>query len=82
MPSSRSSRPPHIEGLATRSVTVEARDVVFLKRILEAHDGLAQVYAESGGDLVIAFPGDREPEVASLLADLAGEIAMWERAAP
>ncbi len=68
------------DDLATIAVTVNARDVVLLKGILEAHEGLAQVRAASGGDLEIAFPEDRREEVTALLRDLAAEISLWERA--
>jgi hypothetical protein len=65
--------------LATIAVTVKARDVVFLKGLIEAHDGLAEVRATSGGDLEVAFPEDRRGEVTSLLSDLAREITLWVR---
>lgn len=49
-------------------------EVVFVKGIVEAHDGLAQVFAEHGGDLTLAAPADRESELEELVADLAREI--------
>jgi hypothetical protein len=52
---------------------VPARDVVFVKGLIEAHEGLAQVFAEKGGELVVAAPADREGELDGLLADLAAE---------
>src|SRR4051812_24750395 len=49
--------PPLIgEGMVTRRLIVRARDVAFLKGIVEAHEGLAAVFAESGGDLTLASP--------------------------
>jgi hypothetical protein len=57
-------------------VVVRARDVVFLKGIVEASEGLAAVFAERGGDLAVAAPADRARELDALLDDLAGELWM------
>ena len=62
------------EGMVTRSIVVRAEDVVFLKGIVEAHDGVAQVFAEKGGVLVIAGPESREREIDELVRDLAREL--------
>lgn len=60
--------------MLTRRVVVRARDVVFLKGVIEAHEGLAVVFADEGGDLTIAAPLDRERELDELLADLRLEM--------
>jgi hypothetical protein len=60
--------------MVVRRVVVRAKDVVLLKGIMEASEGLAHVFAESGGDLTIAAPLDREAELDSVLADLCREI--------
>jgi hypothetical protein len=62
------------EGMVTRKVCVPSREVVFVKGIVEAHDGLAQVFAEHGGDLTLAAPADREAELDQLARDLAREV--------
>lgn len=62
------------EGLITRRLVVRARDVAFLKGIVEAHEGLAQVFAEAGGDLTIVAPAGREAELDELVRDLAAEL--------
>jgi hypothetical protein len=62
------------EGMTARTLIVRAKDVVFVKGIIEAHDGLAHVFAESGGDLTIAAPEDREAELDELVRDLAREL--------
>jgi len=62
------------EGMASRRLVVRAKDVVFVKGIVEAHDGLAHVFAESGGDLTIATAKDREAELDELVNDLASEL--------
>lgn len=71
----RRSVPPLVgEGMVTRRLVVRAPDVAFLKGVVEAHEGLAQVFAERGGDLTIAAPRDREAELDELVVDLAREL--------
>ena len=62
-------------GMIARRLVVRARDVVFVKGVVEAHDGLAHVFAESGGDLVVAAVEGREDELKELVDDLARELA-------
>jgi hypothetical protein len=62
------------EGMITRRLVVRAKDVAFLKGIVEAHEGLAQVFAEGGGDLTIAAPAGRDAELDELVTDLASEF--------
>ena len=62
------------EGMVVRRVVLRARDVVYFKGVIEASDGLAQVFAESGGDLTVAAPVDREAELDRVLADLVAEL--------
>jgi hypothetical protein len=70
-----SSAPPAgadagVTELVERRVTVRARDVVFVKGICEASEGLCAMFAESGGDLVLAAPRSRERELDELVRDL------------
>ena len=60
--------------MITRRLVVRAKDVAFLKGIVEAHEGLAQVFAEGGGDLTIAAPAGRDAELDELVTDLAAEF--------
>jgi hypothetical protein len=62
------------EGMVTRAIVVRAADVVLLKGIVEAHDGIAQVFAERGGDLVLAAPVSRARELDELVQDLCAEL--------
>lgn len=62
------------EGMIQRRLVVRAKDVVFVKGVIEAHDGLAHVFAESGGDLTIAAASGREVELEELVRDLAREL--------
>jgi hypothetical protein len=69
------SVPPLIgEGMIVRKVLVRAEDVVYLKGVLDSQEGLAQVFAESGGDLVIAAPEGRAAELDALLDELIAEV--------
>jgi hypothetical protein len=61
-------------GLVARRVRVRASDVVYVKGIFEASEGLGALFAEHGGDLVIAVHPSREAELDELLADLTKEI--------
>lgn len=62
------------EGMAIRRVVMRAGDVVFFKGVIEASEGLAAVFAERGGDLVVAAPEDRRAELDALLDDLCAEL--------
>jgi len=62
-------------GMMRREVTVLAADVVFVKGIVEASEGLAAVFAEQGGDLSIVSPRERDAEVAELVEDLKRDVA-------
>jgi hypothetical protein len=62
------------EGMVTRELVVRAVDVVFVKGIVEASEGLAQVFAESGGDLTLAAPAGREEELDELLRELVAAV--------
>jgi hypothetical protein len=61
--------------MAVRHIVLRARDVVFFKGIIEANEGLASVFAEHGGDLLVASPVDRERELDSVLEQVCGELA-------
>jgi Domain of unknown function (DUF4911) len=60
--------------LVSRKVLVRDRDVVFVKGIFEASEGLGALFAERGGELIISAPLSRERELDELLADLQHEL--------
>jgi hypothetical protein len=60
--------------MVVRRVVLRAPDVVFFKGVIEASEGLAAVFAESGGDLTIAAPADRAAELDALLEPLCFEL--------
>jgi len=70
MPPHAAAPPPLVEALATRKMRVIPSEVVFVKGVIEASEGLAVVFAESGGDLTIATPPCRVQELDRLLEDL------------
>lgn len=61
-------------GLYIRRVDVRPPDVVYVKGILEASEGLGLLFAERGGALVIAAAPSRAAALDELLADLVIEI--------
>ena len=61
-------------GMVARELTVSPPDVVFVKGLIEASEGIGALFAESGGDLTIVAPASRWAEMAELLADLEIEI--------
>lgn len=79
-----SSLTPLLQGpLTVWHVSVPARDVVYVKGIFEASEGLGAVLAPpreprapraSGGQLVIAAPHSRAREAGRVLADLQDEF--------
>jgi hypothetical protein len=69
------STPPLLDGdLCTRTIRVQAKDVVYVKGILDGYAGLAAVFATHGGELTLAAPRSRIRELDHFLTDLSAEI--------
>ena len=62
------------DGLIVRRLRVKNQDVVFVKGIFEASEGLCAMYADRGGDLTIVAPVSRARELDQVLRDLAHEL--------
>jgi hypothetical protein len=62
--------------MVVRRVQALDRDVVFIRGILEASDGVAILFSEGGGDLVIAAHASQEAELDRLLDDLRAESVL------
>jgi hypothetical protein len=70
------SKPPLVgEGLVSRRLVVDARAVLLVKMVVEAHEGVANVFGEEGGVLTIAAPADREAELDAVLDDVRRMLA-------
>jgi hypothetical protein len=68
-----------LSGLVTRRVRVPAREVVFVKGVIEASEGVAAVFSDHGGDLTIATLPTQQRELDKILRDLAAETgALFE----
>jgi hypothetical protein len=68
--------------MLVRRVSVRSPDAVFVKGLVEASEGLAGVFAERGGELLLAAPREREAELIELLADLEAELGACLPPAP
>jgi hypothetical protein len=62
-----------LDGLVARKVRVPAREVVFVKGVIEASEGVGVVFADHGGDLTIATLPSQKDELDRILQDLAAE---------
>jgi len=60
--------------MVVRRLRVKNEDVVFVKGIFEASEGLCAMFAERGGDLTIVAPLSRTDELDAVLRDLAREL--------
>ncbi len=66
---------PALSGeLYTRRVRFACDTIVYIKGIVEAHEGLATFFAERGGDVVLAAPPERAADLDALVDDLAREF--------
>jgi hypothetical protein len=62
------------DALIVRHLRVRNEDVVFVKGIFEASEGLCAMFAERGGDLTVLAPVSRAHELDAVLNDLALEL--------
>jgi hypothetical protein len=61
------------EGLIERRLRLRDEDVVWLRGVLEGYDGIASLFGDGSGEIILAVPADRIAELDALLADLASE---------
>lgn len=62
------------DSMVVRRVVIPKRDVVFVRGVLEASDGVGWMFALRGGDLTIAGCPSRARELDRVLEDLRREI--------
>ncbi|HET7544188.1 MAG TPA: hypothetical protein VFK05_30165 [Polyangiaceae bacterium] len=67
------------DGLIVRHLSVKNEDVVYVKGIFEASEGLCAMFAEGGGELTIVAPVSRSLDLDVLLHDLALELGAVQR---
>lgn len=60
--------------LTTRLVSVEPKDVVYVKGVFEASQGVGMIFADHGGDLTVATPHSQARALDELLQDLQQEL--------
>lgn len=62
--------------LIVRPLTVEGRDVLYVKCIVQANEGLGSVHTADDGTLLILAPRGREAELDGLIQDLLQELGL------
>jgi len=60
--------------LMVRKLKVLPKDVVFVKSIIQASDGLCSVFSDGGGELLLAAAEDRAADLCRLVDDLELEL--------
>ncbi len=60
--------------LSIRKLCVQPRDVVYVKGIAQASDGLCCVFSDGGGNLVLACAENRAADLQQLVDDLVVEL--------
>ena len=60
------------EGMISRRLVVDVADAVLVKAVIEAHEGVACVFGEERGVLIVAAPVSREGELDLLMLDVDG----------
>lgn len=64
--------------LTIRKLTVLPKDVVFVKAIIQASDGLCCLFSDGGGNLILAAAEDRAADLQLLADDLEMELSNTE----
>lgn len=65
--------------LVARRVRVRKRDVAWVRYVVEAHDGLANVHVAPDGDVTLVTTGSQRAALDAVIDDLSAEIPL-ERA--
>lgn len=63
------------EGLVTRKLRIADEDVVWLRGVLDGYEGLAMLFGDGSGTVILAAPADRERELDAVLTDLQSEAS-------
>lgn len=65
--------------LAVRAVSVRASELVFVRHLLEASEGVGFLIAERGGDVLLVSPVSREAELDEFISDMEQEVGLVRR---
>lgn len=67
---------PEIVGddMVWRRIQVPVRDVAFVRGVLEASEGLACMFAERGGDLLLVAPTSQEAALDEVVEDFRRDV--------
>ena len=68
-----------VDDMVTREISCDDGDVVYVKSIAMAHDGLCCMFSDGGGKVLLAAPRGREAELDCLVNDFIEEFANRER---
>jgi len=67
-----------LDDMVTREICCADVDVVYVKSIAMAHDGLCCMFSDGGGKILLAAPRGREAELDLLVNDFIEEFANQE----
>ena len=68
-------------GLVSRRLRVQDSDVVWLRAVVEAYDGLAQLHGDGSGTITLTTTSSLAPELDRLIDQVSAEISL-QRLAP
>ena len=63
------------EGLVVRAFNCSRADIVYVKSIVTAYDGLCALFSDPGGAIKLVAPKGREAELDQLVEDLTQELS-------
>ncbi|MFK7987925.1 MAG: DUF4911 domain-containing protein [Sandaracinaceae bacterium] len=66
-------------GLVARTIEVERADVAWVRYVVEAHDGLANLHGDKDGTITLVTTPGMLDELDRLIGDLSREIALRVR---
>ena len=58
------------DGMVSRRIVVDASDAQLVKAVVEAHEGVAAIFGQERGVLIVAAPTDREVELDALMIEI------------
>lgn len=57
-------------GMVSRRIVVDTADALLVKAVVEAHEGVAAIFGEERGVLIVASPTDREADLDALMLEI------------